>query len=79
MTGTELRRKARSMNNCWGRHLERCYFNWASSKGEPSDCFNWGNKKEWRAKVFCKNGLTRKQIGWTQENIPHSLNSFWCY
>ena len=79
MTDKQKRRQARSMNNCWGRHLERCMFKqWHTSKGKPSDCFNWGNEKELRAKIFCKNGLTRKQRGLTQENIPHSLNSFWC-
>lgn len=69
--------KARSMNNCWGRHLEKCYFNWATSKGTTSDCFNWGNQKDLKAKIYCKNGISRKQRGLIEDNITHSLNSFW--
>ena len=79
MTNKERRIEARSMNNCWGRHLEKCMFGWArTNKSAPSDCFRWGNQKDLRAKTLCKNGLSRKERGLTENNTTHSLNSFWC-
>ena len=77
MTNKERRRQAKSMNNCWGRHLEQCMFGWATSKGTPSDCFNWGNQKDLREFIMSEESAIFK-MGLTEKSIPHSLNSFWC-